>query len=150
EEHPSFALSLHNLGRDLSVRGKLEEAEPLVRRALAIKRRILGRDHSDVALSLLVLGRIRLDAGDPADAEGHYCEALAIQRKAFGDHPLVASALTGIASASAQRGGSDAEALYVEALAILKKKLPGSPPNPRLAGTLLPYGSYLCARGSAH
>src|SRR5262245_3739710 len=148
EEHPSFALSLHNLARDLSVRGKLAEAEGLVRRALAIKRRILGPDHSDVALSLIVLGRIRLDAGDPADAEGLYCEALSIQRRALGDHPLVATALTGIASASAQRGDPQAEALYVEALAILKKKLPGSPPNPRLAGTLMPYGSYLCARGS--
>jgi tetratricopeptide (TPR) repeat protein len=61
----------------------------------------------------------------------------------------VATALTGLAAAAARRGDPQAEALYFEALAILKKKLPGSPPNPRLAATLLPYGTYLCAKTSA-
>ena len=149
EEHPSFALSLHNLARDLSVRGKHTEAEPMVRKALAIKRRILGRDHSDVALSLIVLGKIRLDRGDPEEAESLYCEAASIQRRALGAHPLVATALTGQATAAAQRGDGAAEELYVEALGILKKKLPGTPPNPRLAGTLLAYGAYLCSRAGA-
>ena len=48
-DHPDVATSCGNLGNMLMQRGKLDEAEPLQRRALTIKEKALGADHPDVA-----------------------------------------------------------------------------------------------------
>ena len=47
-----MALTLHNLGLVYVSQGVLEKAEPLYRRALAIRERALGETHRDVEKSL--------------------------------------------------------------------------------------------------
>ena len=46
------ALTAHNLGLLYAVQGQYEKAEPLYRRALAIRERALGETHRDVEKSL--------------------------------------------------------------------------------------------------
>ena len=50
------ATSLHNLGKLFRDQGRYGEAEPLLRRALAIREQALGPDHPDTATSLNSLG----------------------------------------------------------------------------------------------
>ena len=52
---PTFgkvAIDLHNLGAHYFTRGEYTQAEPLFKRALVIREKALGPDHSDVAQSL--------------------------------------------------------------------------------------------------
>jgi tetratricopeptide (TPR) repeat protein len=41
-EHPDVAQSLNNLGELYRIQGRYAEAEPLLKRALAIRERVLG------------------------------------------------------------------------------------------------------------
>jgi tetratricopeptide (TPR) repeat protein len=58
--------------------GRFAEAEPLFKRALAIREKALGPDHPDVAWSLNSLGAFYADEGQYAKAEPIYQRALAI------------------------------------------------------------------------
>ena len=42
----------------LSQRGRYADAEPVLRRALAIRRQVLGGDHRDIGASLSTLGAV--------------------------------------------------------------------------------------------
>jgi serine/threonine protein kinase/Tfp pilus assembly protein PilF len=146
-DHPSYGVTLHNLARALQARGDLEQAETVCREALAVRRKALGPRHSEVALTLYILAKIRAARADAAEAEALYREALDIQREAVKKHPQLAWTLTGLAGVIAQRNASQAEGLYLEALGLLRSL--GTKPNPTLSGILMPYGSFLCARGRA-
>jgi tetratricopeptide (TPR) repeat protein len=72
------------------------EAEGLHRRALAIRRRLLGREHPDVAASLTGLG-ITLHKQNSPDAESCFRKAIKIQRAALGPgHPDLAYTLNNL------------------------------------------------------
>ena len=144
-DHPSYGLTLHNLARVLQARGDLDQAERVCREALAVRRKALGPRHSEVALTLYILAKIRNARADGAEAEALYREALEIQRATVRNHPQLGWTLTGLAGVLSERDAPQAEALYLEALGILRSL--GPPPNPSLSGTLLAYGSFLCARG---
>jgi tetratricopeptide (TPR) repeat protein len=89
---------LNHAARALWRGGRYAEAEPLLRRALAIWDRVLGPDHSDVAGSLNNLAAILVALGRPAEAEALHRRALAIRQRAFGpDHPEVALSLNNLA-----------------------------------------------------
>ena len=83
EDHPAYALSLHNLASFYQTVGRYKEAEPLYHQALDIRRRVLGEDHPDYAMSLanMVLGL--MSSGRPEEAVHLQQEVLAIgQRRA--------------------------------------------------------------------
>ncbi len=57
------------MGGLLYAQGKLEEAEPYFREALAAQRRKLGDEHSDTQISINNLGRLLKELGKLEEAE---------------------------------------------------------------------------------
>ena len=81
------------------VRGRYAEAEPLIKRSLVIREKVLGRDHPDVARSLNNLADLYERQGRYADAQPLYQRALSIREQAVGpDHPDTATSLNNLAS----------------------------------------------------
>ena len=56
--HPKVAIDLNNLGVLLNDTNRSEEAEPIMRRALAIDEKSFGPDHPRIALRLCNLARL--------------------------------------------------------------------------------------------
>ncbi|WP_293866479.1 tetratricopeptide repeat protein, partial [uncultured Alsobacter sp.] len=54
-DHPSTAASYNNLASNLDAQGRAGEAEPLYRKALEIRERMLGPDHLSTAAAHLPL-----------------------------------------------------------------------------------------------
>ncbi len=105
--------------------GKYIEAIPLAERALAIREKVLGREHPDVASSLNNLAALYKSQGNYAKAEPLYLRALTIREKVLGrEHPDVATSLNNLAFLYESQGNySKAEPLYLRSLAILEKVL---------------------------
>ena len=74
----AVATLLNNLGQVAKVQGRYAEAEPLIRRSLAIREKVLGREHPDVARSLNNLA-------DLYERQGRYAEAGPLYRAGAGD-----------------------------------------------------------------
>ena len=80
--------TLDTLARELQTQGKYDEAEPLYREALEVKRETLGDRHPDTLLTINNLGGLLKGKGDLAAAEPLLREALEVQRETLGDrHP---------------------------------------------------------------
>ena len=99
---------------DLYNAGRYADAIPLAQQALAIREKVLGRDHPDVALDLNNLAMLYDSQGRYADAEPLYQRSLAIREKALGrDHPDVAQSLNNLALLYYSQGRyADAKPLY--------------------------------------
>jgi tetratricopeptide (TPR) repeat protein len=70
------------------VQGRSAEGEPLIKRALMIREKVLARDHPGVARSLNNLADLYERQGRYADAEPPYLRAAAIREAALGaNHP---------------------------------------------------------------
>jgi tetratricopeptide (TPR) repeat protein/predicted Ser/Thr protein kinase len=68
--------------------GKVEDSLAFTQEALAIRQRLLGKDHPRVAESLMNLGVLSREAGKYDDALAYYQSALAIREKVLPpDHP---------------------------------------------------------------
>jgi tetratricopeptide (TPR) repeat protein len=107
EEHPHVANSLHNLAGLLDAQGKYDEAEPLYRQSLAIRRKVcaihlaassrdhfckvLGEEHPDVAASLNNLAGLLYAQGKYDEAVPLYQQSLAIMRKVCAVHLTASS-----------------------------------------------------------
>ena len=117
EQGVETAKSLAGLGRLHAEKEDFAAAEPLLRRALAIRR---GRSSDDPEIAELLsdLGACSRLRGDYAAAEPLYLEALERQRRRWGDsHPEVASALNSLAVLRFEQGRyQEAEELYRQAL----------------------------------
>ena len=113
------------IGRVYGRLGLDEEALPLLRQALAARRRLLGALHPEVAESLTELGTVLYDRGLYDEAEAAFREALAIRTTLNGtDHAAVAEAMNNHGLALHALGKHDeAEALFREALAIQQNVL---------------------------
>ena len=81
---PRLTATLSTLARVYCLQGKYDLAEPLCRRALAIKEKTLGPAHSDVAATLKDLVDILRAQGKTEEAEPLYRRALAILERAIG------------------------------------------------------------------
>ena len=116
--------------------GDYAKAEPLYKRALAIREKALGPDHPDTAQSLNNLALLYDSMGDYAKAEPLYKRALAIREKALGpEHPDTAQSLNNLAKLYYSMGDyAKAEPLYQRALAIYEKAL--GPEHPDTATSL--------------
>ena len=76
-DHPSVASALNNLASLYKEEARYADAEPLYKRALAIREKALGPDHPDVAQSLNNLADLYSAQGRHADAEPLYKRARA-------------------------------------------------------------------------
>jgi len=66
----------------------MAKAEDLYRRALAIKEKVLGKDHPDTALTVHNMATLLAGLGRAAEAESLYGRALAAFEAALGaEHP---------------------------------------------------------------
>ena len=131
EQDPRFATSLNNLAELYLAQGKSEQAEPLYRRALAIREKALGPEHSDVAQSLYILALFYHTQGHYAEAEPFFQRVLAIREKALGpEHPLVATFLEMYAGLLHKLNRDDeADKMEARAQAIRAKHAEENPPK---------------------
>ena len=128
----AVAFWCNGLGLALYDQGRYAEAEPLYKRALAIREKALGPDHPDVAPCLNNLARLYTTrAGTPRPSRS--TSGRWRSEKALGpDHPDVASSLANLAILRQQGRYAEAEPLYKRALAIYEKALgPDHPEWPR-------------------
>jgi serine/threonine protein kinase/tetratricopeptide (TPR) repeat protein len=87
-EPAAQAKLLDTLGGVYCTLGMAAEARPLLEKALAVRRRLLPKDHPDLAASLHNLGWLRHMTGDYDEAERLYREALTIRRSHAETDPL--------------------------------------------------------------
>ena len=78
------ARRLHDEARRLHGKGQYREAADLCRKALAIRKKVLGPEHPDTAVSLNNLGLLLLARRDYAGARPYYEQALAIRQESPG------------------------------------------------------------------
>jgi len=78
-QDPRLATSLNGLAGVYRAQGRYAEAEPLYRRALAIREKALGAEHPDVAQSLNNLALLYAAQGRFGEAEPLHKPALAIR-----------------------------------------------------------------------
>ncbi len=130
------ASQLNNRAVELFNSGRYSEAEPIFKRALAIREKNLGPNHPDVATTLSYLALLYHDQGRYTDAEPLFKRSLGIHEKVLGpDHPDVAATLNNLAELYRAQGRyADAEPLYKRSLAIREKGL--GPDHPNVATTL--------------
>jgi serine/threonine-protein kinase len=114
---------LESLGQVCQRISLYEDAEGLIREALAIRERAFGRRSLEVALSLQSLGQLDYRRGDYSRAADELREALELNRTcAPGTHTDVASVANDLA-ACLRAGGNEIEAerLHLEALALRRE-----------------------------
>jgi tetratricopeptide (TPR) repeat protein len=124
------------LGWALWRAARYAEAEPLYKRALAVREKALGPEHPDTAQSLNNLALLYYSQGRYAEAEPLCKRALAVREKALGpEHPDTARSLNNLANLYGKQGRyAEAEPLYKRALAIREKAL--GPEHPETAQSL--------------
>jgi tetratricopeptide (TPR) repeat protein len=135
-DFPEAARMLTQAGLYLKGRAQYAEAEPLYRRALAIREKVLGAEHPDVANSLINLAGLCYSQGKYAEAEPLYQRALAIREKVLGaEHLDVATSFNNLAALYSSQGKyGEAEPLYLRTLSIREKVL--GPEHPVVANSL--------------
>ena len=125
-----LAIRLNELALFLKGKGSLKEAEPLLRRAVAIQQKGMGAKSPELGATLNDLSGLLLDLKRPAEAEPHARRAVEIFEGTLGPtHVRTGIAASNLADVLAARG-LNAEALkrYKQALAIFEKEL--SPDHP--------------------
>ena len=93
-----MAAGLNNLARLLQAQGKLDEATPLFKESLAIRKKVFGDEHPDVGESLNNIALVLQAQSKYDEATPLYKESLAIKKKVLGEeHPSVATGLNNLA-----------------------------------------------------
>ena len=130
-EFEEIYLLLNKVGYYLVDRGRYDESEPLYKRSLAIREKVLGAEHPDVATSLNNLAGLYHNQGKYTEAEPLLKRSLAIREKVLGaEHPDVATSLNNMAVLYREQGKYDeAEPLYKRSLAIHEKVLGAEHPD---------------------
>ena len=145
---PTFRL-MNEVAAFLDTKALYPEAEPLMRRALAIIEAELTPQHPHVATALSNLASLLQDTGRMIEAEPLIRRALVIDEGHFGpDHPNVAIQLNNLASLLHDMGRhAEAEPLKRRALSIDETKL--GPLHPSVAIRLNNLASLLLDTGRA-
>jgi len=145
KDEPLLASALNYLARLQLTNGQFNQAEPLMRRALAIDEKSFGPDHPTVAIPLNNLAQLLKATNRLAEAEPLMCRALTIGEKSFGpDHPTVATDLNNLAQLlQATNRLAEAEPLMRRALTIDEKSY--GPDHPDVARDLNNLASLLQA-----
>lgn len=115
----------HTIGRTYARMGRLERAEPHLRRALALRRERLGPDHPEALETANELGELLLARGAAADAEAVLRDTLRRRARVLGpDHAETIASLTNVGVLLLDRGALDeAEATFTDALARARRAL---------------------------
>jgi eukaryotic-like serine/threonine-protein kinase len=129
--------------------GQYTQAEAMHRKALSLRKRVLGPQHPSVAISLSGLGDALGDQGKFAQAKEAYGDALTLRRNTLPkDDPDLATSICQFAYILEVEGAdAAAEALHREALAIRlacfgEENVDVAWSLKRLAGTLRAQGKY--------
>jgi tetratricopeptide (TPR) repeat protein len=130
-EHPGTASALINLAALLQVTNRMAEAEPLMRRALAIDEACCGNDHPKMAIDLNNLAHLLQATNRLSEAEPLMARVVEIFEISYGkDHPKVATALNNLAQLlQATNRLPEAEPLMRRALAIDEASYGDDHPN---------------------
>lgn len=131
-----LAGALNGLGTFYGRKGDAQRAEPLFRRALALRIRLLGPEDPAVAATLNNLAITASGAGRKKESEELFLRGLAIREKVLPpDHPDIAVNLEALAVLyDSMERWREAQSLHRRALAIWEKAL--GPSHPQL-GLLL-------------
>ena len=134
-------------GVALRAQGRYGEAEPLYRRALAIREEALGPDHPDTAPSLNNLAELSGPRAGTGRRSRCYRRALAIREKALGpDHPDTAQSLNNLAELLRARAGPARRSRCSAGpwRSARRRRAPTTPtrPQPQQPGGLLRPGRY--------
>jgi len=121
--------------------GQYGRAEDMLRRELAMRRKVLGEEHLEVAASLNRLAGVLLWGKKSAEAEILARQGLTMRRRLLGnEHRHVAASLNTVASALVQQDKlPEAEAMHSEAVAMARKVLGREDPDLRRYLTDLAY-----------
>ena len=144
EEAERFGVVSDSLGAILTVVGEYhyaggayDEAEPLLRRAVAVREQVLGPDHPNLATPLHKLANVCDDMGRSAEAESLYRRVVAVRERAFDPgHPLIAEAMgcLGIHLFCHVGRRAEAEPIIARSLASYERTI--GPDHPDLALSL--------------
>jgi tetratricopeptide (TPR) repeat protein len=94
-ENHEIAVNLNNLAAVYAAQGKLEAAEQMYCRSLAIKEKLLGADHPDTAVTLNNLALLIKRRGELTRAATMYSRALTIFERALQPtHPCLLTCRT--------------------------------------------------------
>jgi len=97
-----------NLGGIYQKLGKYDQAEVLLRSALAERKSLFGADSTEVAESLVALGQLRSEQGHMEEAEQLVRQALEMDRRHLPpEHPSIAKALLALGKILGQRASYD-------------------------------------------
>ena len=130
-----LSIFLGNAAQKLYTIGRFAEAEPLMRRALALDEARLGSDHPNVAIHLSDLAQLLRETNRLVEAEPLMRRALAMDEASFGsDHPDVAIDLNNLAQLLLNTNRlAEAEPLMRRALAIGEASFGSDHPNVSIA-----------------
>ena len=124
-DQPEVAAAVHfTVGWTFKTLGKLDKAEPHLRAALDLRRRVLGAQDQDTAQSMVGLAELLIMRGNSREAEAMTADAVAIYRAARAkgevDAKWFAVALSNLAFMLQATKGQDArcEELIREAIAV--------------------------------
>ncbi len=131
EESEDTAALYNKLGVVYSGQGQYAKAETCYKKALNIRRKVLGEEHPDTASSYNNLGNVYDDQGQYAEAEQCHRKALGIRRKALGEeHPDTANSYNNLGVVYRSQGKyNQAEKCYRKALDIFLKVLGENHPD---------------------
>jgi serine/threonine-protein kinase len=127
--------------------GQYDKAQPMLERALALRREAHGETHADVASSMDHLALLHEKTGTYEEAEQLNRRALSLRRTLYGDdHPAVAESLNRLAGLLMHKGDyEEAEPLYRQSLAIRQGLLEDD--HPEVAVTMNDLALLLHRRG---
>ena len=125
QEHPDYVSSLYNLGLLYFKMGRYDDALPLFRKTLDIRKRVLDEQDPRYAVSVNTLAVVYTEMGRFDKALPLSLQSCMLTKKIWGEgHPRHASSVNNLAALYRKMGQYDqALLLYKQALAIKKKVL---------------------------
>ncbi len=138
---------LSTLGRVYGSLGLYDDAAPLLKEAVKLRRQELGEGHPDVAVGLNELGLAFLDAGDVKKAETRLREAYEMSLQLFGEeHRSVAASLHNLGRALAAKAEPETAEQHVRRALDIQRRVLGES-HPEIAAGLNNLGAILHQRG---
>ena len=107
------------------LQGRYDEAEPLYKKAVQLKEKILGKEHPDTLVSIGNLALLYRSQGRYGEAEPLLKQVLQLSEKVLGkEHPNTLGAIISLALLYHSQGHyAEAEPLYKQALQLSEKAL---------------------------
>ena len=130
-EHPDTLKTLNNLAGVYKAQGRFDEAEALVKRALAAYERVLGREHPSTLATLNNLALLYNQQGRYGEAEPLFKRVAEAYGHTLGpEHPDTLSSLDNLAQLYDIQGRyGEAEPLYTRVLAARERTLGSEHPG---------------------